>query len=553
MIYLCKLKPKGIKKRYKIIVFVLAFLLVLLVSPIILLNIGKVQRFVVDKVTEALETKMETKVEIGGVKLRLFNRVTLEDVYLADQQGDTLLFAQEVKANIAILPLFKRELNIREGILENIDIHIVTFKDGSNNIQFILEAFKPKKKSNNPFDFDLNKIELDHGTITYVDLRGDTTVRPELFNAKHIELNDVNLDVKFEKQGKEMSGELSNFSFKERSGFTLNQLTTSFSLSDTLFEIPSIYLRTPNSYIEIKDISMGYDSLKNLGEQLPHIQVHTSWQRSYFYLPDFKYFVPALAHFRQQAFFEVNLDGSINNLKVSNLMASLGNGISFDGDVEVTGLPKLEDAFFFGSINSLDFDKYAIQDVVANFSKKPFVLPKELNGLGECNYTGKITGFLSNLVLYGKLTTDVGVLTTDISLELFDSLSNLRIKGSVGSKQIKLGQLFPKIGVGNVNFKLSTDVVVGKSVPFAIKADLSVPAITFRHYTYTDIDIKGEYSKNKFDGHILLDDDNGRFEFDGSVLLSKQEREFNFEALFSHFNLHQLNLTDKYQIGRAHV
>ena len=277
MIYLCNLKPKGIKKRYKIIVLILAIILLLLVSPIILLNIGKVQRFVVDKVTEALETKMDTKVEIGGVKLRLFNKLDLSDIYIADQQGDTLLFAEDLRVNIAIIPLFKREVELREGILEDVSVHIVTFEDGKSNLQFIFDAFKSPKKGN-PFDFNLERIELINSRVSYIDLRGDTTLQKNLFNSKHIELSDLGVVLRFEKFGIDMSGSIEQLHFKEVSGFTLNELNSSFTLTDSLFHIPSFNIHTPKSYFEIDNIKIGYDSLKQLAKQLPDLDINVDWK-----------------------------------------------------------------------------------------------------------------------------------------------------------------------------------------------------------------------------------------------------------------------------------
>ena len=146
--------PKGIKKRAKIILIVAASLVILLASPIILLNISGVQRFVVNKVTNVLEQKLETHIEIGKVKYKLFNKLSLSEVLIEDQHSDTLLYANEVSASVSILPLFKRELRLNEGILSGVDMHIITYADGSNNIAFIAQAFKSTKQSD-PFSFDL--------------------------------------------------------------------------------------------------------------------------------------------------------------------------------------------------------------------------------------------------------------------------------------------------------------------------------------------------------------------------------------------------------------
>lgn len=52
----------------------------------VLLRIPAVQLVLADNISEALEDKLGTKVEVGRIDLRLFNRIIIDDLAIYDQQ-----------------------------------------------------------------------------------------------------------------------------------------------------------------------------------------------------------------------------------------------------------------------------------------------------------------------------------------------------------------------------------------------------------------------------------------------------------------------------------
>jgi len=100
-----------------------------------------------------------------------------------------------------------------------------------------------------------------------------------------------------------------------------------------------------------------------------------------------------------------------------------------------------------------------IQDIISGLSKKPFLLPRELNQLGKVNYKGNITGFLNNLVAYGNLNTDMGSISTDILLKFENMLKDLNYNGTVKSSNFQLGKLLSNKQFGKAAFKINTNGV----------------------------------------------------------------------------------------------
>ena len=70
----------------------------LLVAAFFLLQTERVQQAVCGAATEALSRKVQADMRIGRVDYRFFNTLSLQDVYVADQQGDTLLYVGPLDA-----------------------------------------------------------------------------------------------------------------------------------------------------------------------------------------------------------------------------------------------------------------------------------------------------------------------------------------------------------------------------------------------------------------------------------------------------------------------
>jgi hypothetical protein len=158
--------------------------LVVLLLPVVASQIPWVQNIIAQKLTAYLSKELKTKVSIGHVWLGIFNRVSLDDFYVEDQRGDTLLFAGQLKVNhsgLYMLP-FNR-LKIESLTLGNATIRISKDEgDEHQNFQFILDYFSKVKtaeppKPGKPFRLNLRHLYLDNVHFLKPDL-----VKGEVFD-----------------------------------------------------------------------------------------------------------------------------------------------------------------------------------------------------------------------------------------------------------------------------------------------------------------------------------------------------------------------------------
>ncbi len=164
-------------RRRRILRFIFGFFKRLLFFIILLLFIvwtalqfEAVQNALANWVTTNLSEKLNTEVSIKRVNIEFFNKLVLEEFYMEDQQGDTILYSKELKAefNTNLIKLLNRELEVDHLYLTTARINIL--RDSAeqyNRLKFLQEFFKndkpksgTKKKKSNPFEFDVNGVHL---------------------------------------------------------------------------------------------------------------------------------------------------------------------------------------------------------------------------------------------------------------------------------------------------------------------------------------------------------------------------------------------------------
>ncbi|MGB2558970.1 MAG: AsmA family protein [Akkermansiaceae bacterium] len=126
-------------------------ILVLLVLVLLCLSVGTgilVKKIVSkDFLKEQLEKSINSEVSIGGVELSIFNfpaKVVVTDVSLRSRQGAAIGEAPvkigEMSLSIEWLALFQKQIDVREIRIEDVDLKITCFKDGTTSLATLFES-----------------------------------------------------------------------------------------------------------------------------------------------------------------------------------------------------------------------------------------------------------------------------------------------------------------------------------------------------------------------------------------------------------------------------
>jgi hypothetical protein len=152
-------------------VFVSLLGLVLLVY--LLLQLPAVQDYARVKVVAYLHSKLKTDVRIGKLSISFPKRIVLEDVYFADQRGDTLLAGKKIRADISFFKLINNKVEI--SYIELDSIHTKIYRSGTDtafNFDYIIDAFATNSTSataSAPMEFKLDKVVLNNVVSSFHD------------------------------------------------------------------------------------------------------------------------------------------------------------------------------------------------------------------------------------------------------------------------------------------------------------------------------------------------------------------------------------------------
>lgn len=140
----------------------LSFLAIGLLFTII--QLPPVQKWGIEQLTHFIQGKTGTKASIGAFRLTWKGEVMLENVYIEDLDGDTLLMANKLGSMIIrdLQGLLVGKLAITDLYLGDASLHIKRYGDGSLNLnRFLKTLFPPKGKKRRPFELDIRQIRLD--------------------------------------------------------------------------------------------------------------------------------------------------------------------------------------------------------------------------------------------------------------------------------------------------------------------------------------------------------------------------------------------------------
>ncbi|MBR5333828.1 MAG: hypothetical protein IKV33_03725, partial [Alistipes sp.] len=94
----------------------------LIFCPIVLtllVALPSVQNYVVDRATEFVSDKLQTRVEIGRIRVGVLGSLRVDGFYVEDYEQDTLLYAGKVKVFLVGLP-DGAGLKLRNGIMSDV-------------------------------------------------------------------------------------------------------------------------------------------------------------------------------------------------------------------------------------------------------------------------------------------------------------------------------------------------------------------------------------------------------------------------------------------------
>ncbi len=517
----------------------------------VLLGNSKVQNLIANKITKSLSEKLQTEVSIGDIRYSLFNAFNINGLYVEDLDKDTLLFVDKAQIKFSPKQIFYKRLVFHNVKLEHVEANLRLFENKTNNLQFIIEAFKnpDKDKSKEPIQFNFRNVELAHSSFRIKQIKEkEVETFKDQFNPRDIFLKDIHAKISVDYlKGDSIAAKIHSLSLREQAGFHLSKLSSEVYGMRTGFSFPNLSLMLPHSNLVVDSLQMEYDSIADFRDFSNLVRWRGQIKPSSIHLKDLKTFLTAFNNFKDPVTVKADFDGFLSSFQVENIELGYRNSLHVEANVDMNGLPNIEETFIYADIIDLQANKTSVEDLVSKFSNKAFVLPNEIAHLGNVKYSGNITGFFSNLVAYGNINTDVGYLNTDILLKLTNSFRDLEYSGRLQSSNFNLGSLLSNELFGNTSFQLTSSgsKLYKKSLRGIVSGN--VPSFYVNNYNYKNIVLDGEFDGTGYEGKMHVDDESIKAQFNGIVDLTGDLPFFNFDLMVKEADVAALHLIEKYE------
>lgn len=502
-----------------------------------------VQTYIAQKATAAFSKELKTVVKIGSVEFDFFRNLHLENVYIEDQQGDSMLFAQVIDLQLKKYDGAKRKIDFYNLEYSNGFINIGHHKNmRGNNIDFLVRYFNPPRKIKRIgppkiWTFYFANAELQNTRFHYFD---DTKPAPQkgLLDENHLEFSELNgkfadfwvVDDSLHFECKKLSG-------RERSGLEIKRFTAICNIHNKGMDFTNMLMKLPCSILQ-KELHFTYPGYKYMDEFIHNALWKATLEKSKICLKELSIFSPELKENKETLLIAgAKIRGAFDSLYIQNLESSFGKSSIANGSFFFRGLPKWEN-----TINHFEIKK--IETNADDLSKllNGYALPKTIHQMGKMGFSGNFHGQFLDFEISGNGTTSAGDFNLDLfHLNIKNGTNNAIYKGKVTSQNFNLASL-SVANFGRVNGSAEIDGIGLDERNFKITTIAQIDRIEFRGNAFTSGIVNGSISANGFDGKASISGQNNAFiDFDGSVDYSNRQQ-MNFTSYFNNVNLFDLGI-----------
>lgn len=508
-----------------------------------------VQNYIKGKVVAELTKKLDTNLGIESLYIKPFNVIQLNGVFLNDKNDSTILKAQKIYANFDLIPLLEKRLVFNSAELSDFEVHLS--KDSLTaplNIQFIIDAFKPKENTNKEkIQVRINSIDISKGRFKF-NIK-DQAYTLDKFDKNHIDVESLNGKLALKSiEPDSLNIQIRKLNLKEKSGLTIDNLIVRIITQKNTLYVKGFKLNLPKSQLEFNKCEVNYVDTTStkaiIDNAIFDIQVASS---SYIALKDISPLVPAFKHFEDRILFKTNIKGTLENLQVLDLTLDYGEYMHLSAKGNILNIRDKSNLKLETYINDITIKESGISRIINNFSAQKKQQSEILTRLGTLSFKGSLVGKLDKLKAIGKFKSEQGIV--DASLDFGfnpDAHTASFFKGHVNTKNFHLGKLLNNKDIEDISFNLGVDVTKPKNGP--IRGDIIglFDKFIYKKYTYQNIHIDGKYDGLRINGSLNFSDENATFGINGLFDLSKKEPELEFIAKFKNVRFDKLNLSSKY-------
>ena len=491
---------------------------------------------------EELTRALGTQAKVGAVEYRFPARLAIKDVFIEDQQHDTLLYAGELYAAFRPIALFRHEIAFSGVRVKDVVANIYKRRDGTWNYAFLVPPKKQKEQH------DLPSSILSVRDIRFENLR----VRYESF---YTHLDHADMDLRH-LSAKALDAQINDIALSmtrkgSQNRFDLQSVQAHLIINDTIVTMPTLTASLPHSRLDMSGIEVLFPAGDLDIDSAAHdIKMGLTFHEARLVPADIALFVPRVARLNRAITLNGAVTGTLDSLAFQSIALRYDGKTVLEGNVSAVGMPDINNTYLRANLTDFQTNAAQLQDFLSRLNGRPVTLPPAVYRLGTIRYRGLAKGRLDNLTLHGAFRTSLGTITTDGTFRSDSVLEHMAYNAKVEGRRFQLGRMINHAPLASVSVDVQT---TGRIDDGVVRGDIKghVRELTYEDYTYSDLHLDGSYAPNGYRGQFFIDDPHISMFFNGVVDLNEQDPELNFNLRCEHFDMEPI--TDKEFVTRFNL
>jgi hypothetical protein len=327
------------------------------------------------------------------------------------------------------------------------------------------------------------------------------------------------------------------FSFREHSGLEVTHLACKATIHSKGMLFDELLLKTPHSSLE-KSLEFVYEHYYDMADFIDKVYIKSELVDTKIGITDLVYFSSDLKKYTgDQYSLAGNAKGTIENLKVNNLVVESTDKIYVAGDLKLKGLPEWASTYL-----DLDVNELRTRPSALNALLHEEILANDFDKLGNSKFSGHLTGFINEFAVDGLLQTELGNLNTRFHYRLPENSSAI-YSGKLVSDNFNVGYLVGEPSIGTSKFAVKLDDVSGDDLETLNgHLEAQVDRIAYEGRQITNINAEGLFKAGGFTGNAFVKDPNIDLDFEGEMDFARSIPLYDFKTVIKRVDLRALNL-----------
>ncbi len=572
-------RRKVIKRAIKILWRIAVATSCILFALALVIQIPQVQTYVADKVVNALSEKLDGDISFEKIHLKPFTTLVLKNVTIVDRNPvtdtvdstsvvvDTFFRAEYIIAKFSLDGLADYEgIHLDKAFINNAQMNLVIENkpdngDGDITTDNLSRIFRIKdpdgsQKSEKEI-FHIRKVEIRNMGFAMKNYEYDRPIYTEGgIDWNDLDVKDINLNASqlMFKAGI-MSGDLLSLNFREKSGYSVENLTGTAKVGRGKTIVEDLHIDDPWSDVRLPLFMMSYENILAFNDFIALVKLDGNIAESHLDFRTLSYFAPELKGNNLQAKVSGNMSGYIDDFTFSDIrINSTAGGFRGKASGRLKGLPEIEDTYLEARLDDFTFTTRGLDRFISEWmGGKSLDLDKFAEDT-RFALKARGSGMMNALNIDAAVTSSIGNADADVRIANMVSRNRqIGISGTVHTKDLDIGKIIGEEILGPATLRTVLSAKIGHDdIPTEVKIDtLKIDRLHANGYDYRDIIALGNLSANGFDGSIACHDPNLNFLLQGAFALSPKTHNarYKFFTNIGHADLNAINL-DKRGISR---